>query len=241
MANDEVFKANNVRGFPFDTLNFLALTAEPSEGFNKYGFPDYIGAFPYGSENWTGEVGHDFNRTSIPPVDRELPFMRNYVKDGSFDWGRDRRGNLVDVTQEEFWEESGEVELSYSPGFNFPAPDTRNSVYANSMLLKSDDAGISQTVKGLKPDFPYIIGVYVRTYGTAECIMSVKSSSAQNEVSSEGVTVVEGWKFFTLPFRTGQGDTEVRVQILKQGDGDVYLDNIGLVPDLEMAEKTTNQ
>jgi hypothetical protein len=236
MANPEVFQANNVNAFPFDTLELIPLKADSVKGFGKYGFPDYIGAFSANTANWAEDAGHDFSRTSIPAVDRELPFVRNYIKNGSFDWGRDRRGNLIEMSQGKFWEKTGETELVYSPGFNFPNPDTRNSVYAISMLLKSEDAGISQTVKDLQPDFPYKVGVYVRLYRNAEAILSVHSTSANKEVSSAEVATIEGWKLLVLAFRTGAEDTEVRVRIGKTGEGDVYLDNIGLVPDLAAAE-----
>ena len=236
MANEEVFQKNNVVEFPFDTLKLEPLKADTVEGYGKYGFPGYIGAFSDDSDNWTADVGHDFSRSSIPPVERELPFVRNYLKDGSFDWGRDRRGNIIEITQGEFWEKTGETELVYSPGFNHPHPDTRNSVYAISLLLKNKDAGISQTVKDLKPDFPHKVGVYVRPYGNAEAIMSIQSGSLSYEVSSEEVPTIEGWKLLVLAFRTGPEATEARVRIRKTGDGDVYLDNAGLLPDLEEAE-----
>ena len=112
----------------------------------------------------------------------------------------------------------------------------RKSVHANSLLLKSEDAGISQRVKGLPPDTPYKVGVYVRPYENAEAIMNVQSSGVTKEVSSEEVATIEGWKLLVLEFRTGPQDTEVRVRIGKTGEGDVYLDNIGLVPDLVVAK-----
>ena len=236
VANEEVFQANNARGFPYDTLKYLPQKTEPAEGFDNYEFPDYIGALSNDSENWPVMAGHDFERSSIDPVDRHLPFMRNYIKNGSFDWGRDRAGNLTDNTLGEFWEKSGEVEFSYSPGFHHPAPSIRKSVFSNSLLLISENAGISQRVTGLKPDFPYNLGVYVRPYGNAEALMSVQSSSVTKEVSSEEVATIEGWKLLVLAFRTGQEETEVRVRIGKTGEGDIYLDNIGLVPDLGAAE-----
>ena len=119
---------------------------------------------------------------------------------------------------------------------NHPHPDTRNSVYAISLLLKSNDAGINQTVKGLQPDFPYKVGVYVRPYESAEALMSVQSSGVSKEVSSKEVATIEGWKLLVLAFRTGPEETVVRVRIGNTGEGDVYLDNIGLVPDLAVAE-----
>ena len=232
MANEEAFQANNVDGFPFNTQERKPLETESAKGFGKCGFPDYVGAFSNKSENWAVEAGHDFSRPSIPPVSRELPFMRNYIRNGSFDWGRNRSGELTDLPQEDFWEETGQVELRHSGGFHRPSPTIRKSVHANSLLLKSSDAGISQTVKGLKPDSFYKIGVYVRTYEQAEIILSVQASSDRKEISSEEVPVTAGWKFLALPFQAGPQDTEVTVQIRKTGDGDVYLDNIGLVPDL---------
>jgi len=236
VANEEVFQANNAEGFPYDTQKLLPQVTGPTKGFDKFGFLDYIGALPIDSDNWTAMAGHDFDRSSIPLVERDLPFMRNYINDGSFDWGRDREGNLLDKNQEVFWEKSGEVEFSYSPGFHHPSPSIRKSVYANSLLLKSDDAGISQTVKGLRPDFPYVVGVYVRGYETAEVKLTVQSGRVEDEASSSEVPVTEGWKLLTLPFQVGPQVTEVTVQIRKAGNGDVYLDNIGLVPDLERSQ-----
>jgi len=241
VANEEVFQTNNAQGFPYDTLKLLPQVTEPSKGFDNFGFLDYIGAISNNSENWTVMVGHDFDRSSIPPVDRDLPFMRNYINNGSFDWGRDRDGNLSENTLEEFWEMSGAVELSYSPGFHHPAPSIRKSVHANSLLLKSKDPGISQTVKGLQPDTQYKVGVYVRPYENADAIMSVQSSGVTKEVSSKEVATIEGWKLLVLAFRAGPEDTEVRVRIGKTGEGDVYLDNIGLVPDLAVAETESAQ
>ncbi|HUV92250.1 MAG TPA: right-handed parallel beta-helix repeat-containing protein, partial [Anaerolineales bacterium] len=235
VANEEVFHANNAQGFPYDTQKRLPQVTEPSKGFANFGFLDYIGAISNNSENWTAMAGHDFDRSSIDPVDRDLPFMRNYINNGSFDWGRGRDGNPADNTLGKFWKKSGEAELSYSPGFHQPAPSIRKSVHANSLLLKSDDAGISQTVKGLQPNFPYKVGVYVRPYENAEAIMSVQSSAVTKEVSSKEVAPIEGWKLLVLAFRTGPEDTEVTVRIGKTGEGDVYLDNIGLVPDLVLS------
>jgi hypothetical protein len=236
IANDEVYQASNAVGFPFDTLKLLPIKGESTKGINKYGFPDYVGSFSNNSDNWTKSAGHDFNRTSIPPVSRELPFMRNYIDNGSFEWQMDSNGKLAEKTRVDFWDKSGEVELRYYPGSNFPPPETRNSVSATSLLLKNDGAGISQTVKELKPDFPYKIGVYVRSYETAEIIMSVRTTSVKKEASSKDFATIGGWKLLVLSFRTGPQDTKVTVQIRKKGDGEVYLDNIGLVPDLEIAE-----
>ncbi|MFY0654045.1 MAG: right-handed parallel beta-helix repeat-containing protein [Cyclobacteriaceae bacterium] len=242
VANAEVFQANNAEGFPFDTLNFSSKETEPIEGFKNFGYTDYIGAIPNAAENWTNMAGHDFARTSVPEVTRDLPFMRNYIKNGSFDWGRDRRsGKFVDENQVEFWKKTGELEFSYSPGFHHPAPSIRKSIYANSMLLQSQDASISQIVEGLKPDFPYIVGVYVRQYDGAEAIIEIESGGNAKEATSMEVATIEGWKLLVLTFKTGPEETEVKINIGKTGAGDVYLDNIGLVPDLEAAERQSSQ
>ena len=236
-ANAEVFKANNKIGFPFDTLGILPVKDEIIGGLNKYGFPDYVGAFSVGADNWTATAGHNFKRTSIPPISQELPFMRNYINNGSFEWQFNRYQKLVDKSRIDCWGKSGEVELSYSAGFNIPGPDTRNSIFGNSLLLKSDGAGISQTVKGLKPDFPYKIGVYVRAENGGETILSVQSGGTRHMVSSADFLVEAGWKLLILSFRTGPQEEEATVHIRKSGNGGVYLDNIGLVPDLERAEQ----
>jgi hypothetical protein len=234
-ANAEVFLANNVIGFPFDTKELLSIKGEISEGINKYGFPKYVGAFSDETDNWT--AGHDFNRTSIPLISRELPFMRNYIENGSFEWQRNRSHMSADNNRIDHWEKSGEAELNFSAGFNIPGPDTRNSIFGNSLLLKSDGAGISQKVKGLKPDFLYKIGVYVHFEETGEVILSVQSTQIHQSVSSNDFPTKAGWKLLVLSFRTGLKDVESTVQIRNIGNRNVYLDNIGLVPDLEKAEK----
>jgi hypothetical protein len=212
-----------------------SITGEIIKGINKYGFPNYVGSFSDKTDYWI--AGYDFNRTLIPIVREELPFMRNYIENGSFEWQINRYQKLVDKSRIDCWEKTGEVELSYSPGFNIPGPDTRNSVYGNSLSLKSNGSGISQTVKRLKPDFPYKIGVYVHSEVSAEVILSVQSKQIQESVSSNDFPALAGWKLIVLSFRTGLQDEEVTVQIRNNGDNIVYLDNIGLVPDLEEVEK----
>jgi len=234
-ANDEVFKTNNFIGFPFDTLRRSSVKNALTEGINKYGFSKYVGAFPDENESWA--VGHDFSRTSIHETDRKLPFMRNYIENGSFEWQMNRHQKIVDKSRIDFWEKSGEVELNYSSGFNIPGPEARNAIYGNSVLLKSDGAGIGQTVEGLKPDFPYKIGVYVRTEDSDEIILRVQSTQIHQSLSSNDFPAKAGWKLLVLPFRTGPQDEKIKVRIRKIGNSNVYLDNIGLVPDLENAKK----
>jgi hypothetical protein len=236
-ANFEVFKAKNFIDFPFDTLKILPMKCEMINGINKYGFPNYVGSFPNESYNWTVKVGHDFSRTSIPTVSRDLPFMKNYINNGSFEWQMNRYQKVVDKNRIDCWEKTGDVELSYSSGFNIPGPDTRNAIYGNSCRLKNDSAGISQILKGLRSDFPYKIAVYVRSEVTEEVILSVQTEKYFQKVSSHDFPIQAGWKLLVLKFRTGMTDVETKVQIRKNGKGSVYLDNIGLVPDLETAEK----
>jgi hypothetical protein len=238
-ANPEVFKANNSNGFPFDTLILVSVKGEIIKGINKYGFPNYVGAFSNETDNW--KAGHDFSRTSVPKISREIPFMRNYIENGSFEWQINRYQKLVDKSRIDCWEKSGEVELSYSAGFNIPGPDTRNSVFGNSLLLKSDGAGINQRIKGLLPDFPYKIGIYVHSGDSSEVILSVQSKQIQQSVSSNDFPTLAGWKLIVLCFRTSLQDVETTIQIRKIGNSNVYLDNIGLVPDLEKEEIEKNR
>jgi hypothetical protein len=233
-ANAEVFKANNFIGFPFDTLGLVSIKGEIIEGINKYGFPNYVGAFSDETDNW--KAGHDFNRISIPHVSLELPFMRNYIENGSFEWQINRFQKLEDKNRIDRWEKTGEAELNYSAGFNIPGPDSRNSVFGNSISLKSNGAGISQIVKRLKPDFPYKIGVYVHSGVATEVILSVQSTQIHQSVSSNDLPALAGWKLLVLSFRTGLQDVEATVQIRNISNSIVYLDNIGLVPDLEKEE-----
>ncbi|MCK9411238.1 MAG: right-handed parallel beta-helix repeat-containing protein [Prolixibacteraceae bacterium] len=234
-ANDEVFKANNSIGFTSDVLQLSSIKMKPPEGINKYGFPKYIGAFSEEKDAWT--AGHDFNRTSTPNMSLELPFMRNYIENGSFEWQINRHQRVIDKGRIDRWKKSGAVELSFSAGFNIPGPDTRNAIYGNSCLLNNDSAGISQIVKGLRTDFPYKIGVYVRSEVTAEVVLSVQTEKCRQKVSSNDFPIKAGWKLLVLSFRTGKQDVEVKVQIRRNGKGSVYLDNIGMIPDLGTFEE----
>lgn len=234
-ANDEVFRAKNSIGFPFDTLEWSSINNDLTAGINHYGFPKYAGAFLNDYASWS--VGHDFRRIYTDSAHRKPPFMRNYVENGSFEWQVNRHQKVVDKTRIDCWEKSGEVELYYASGFNIPGPDTRNSIYSNSALLISDGASISQKVDGLKPDFPYKIGVYVHTEDADEVILTAQYNQVQQSVSSIDFLTEGGWKLLVLRFRTGFQDEEINVQIRKKGNGHVFLDNIGLVPDLETAKK----
>jgi hypothetical protein len=78
--------------------------------------------------------------------------------------------------------------------------------------------------------------VYVHSEVAAEVILRVKLKQVQESVSSNDFPALAGWKLIVLSFRTGMQDEEATVQIRKIGDSNAYLDNIGLVPDLEKRE-----
>jgi hypothetical protein len=126
--------------------------------------------------------------------------------------------------------------IYYNGGFNYPAADQRNSIYANSLHLKgSTDDGVEQLVTGL-PKGHFIFSAYVRLVEPdapgADVYLSVYKGD--NEIAGTWASPVQlsgeqKWRMVKVPFRNlFTGDFTVR--ITKEGDGEAFVDNIGLVP-----------
>jgi hypothetical protein len=227
-SNPEVYLNNNIEGvFPFDTLRLIS-TGLQKKTVSQDGIPRYIGAFDPSQPDNNWNVGHDFNRSTIPVINSDLPFLRNYILNGSFEWPRNRDIKFHKMSIDQ-WETYGEVELCFAPGFHIPGHDTRNSIYGNSLLLKSDSSGISQYVENLRQGQEYKFGVYTRHAENCELKISVNTSGKNIEVSSGEFLVKEGWKLLILSFTANENGKAIKVSISKTGKGNAFIDNIGLI------------
>ena len=161
---------------------------------------------------------------------RDLPFFRNYIENGSFEWPESNK-NKIKHTIFDQWEESGTIRLVYQSGFNFPGPDSRNSIFGHSILLQSDSAFILQKVQGLIKGQLYHVGVYVKDNLQTEVELAVKSGDKIVKVSSKKILSNGGWKLLELKFLPADSENNF-LSIRKYGQEDVYIDNVGLFPDL---------
>ncbi|MFV1995391.1 MAG: right-handed parallel beta-helix repeat-containing protein, partial [Verrucomicrobiales bacterium] len=195
--------------------------------------PD-IGAIENGVLDWS--AGHNFASPPSPAYEPAAFYYRSYVLNGGFDYQR------VDYTPrlDRFygWTQTGLAASSveYFPGFNFPAADQRNSLHANSVHLQGAiDDGVEQTIPGL-PMGRFEFAAYVRLVTPASPGADVRLSVVRNgqEIAGQLATTVslsgsQAWRLVKVPF-TQYAAGDVAVRITKLGDGEAYVDNIGLVP-----------
>ncbi len=137
------------------------------------------------------------------------------------------------------WEAPMQSSLpDYHPGYNYPAADQRHSIHANSLHLKgSADDGVEQVVTSL-PQGDFIFSAYVRLVEPdapgADVYLSVHWGD--NEIAGTWASSVQlrgdqTWRMVKVPFRN-QFEVAGRftIRISKKGNGEAYVDNIGLVP-----------
>jgi hypothetical protein len=130
MAKPEVFQQNNIR-FDSKTEKTNSKRTPLSD------FPNYSGALDEDSEPF--KTGHDFNNPPQDTKKEHLPFVRNHVKNGSFDYGTTyakAEGNNNDKFSHWTVEGKGKVSIEHFPGFNFPTnPEDRYSIHGHSLVL----------------------------------------------------------------------------------------------------------
>ena len=230
VSNPEVSAKYNIIGeFPFDTISKLS----QKKYFRKsnksdVNMPIYSGAFYSEVADW--KAGHDFSIKDFVLKERAMPFFRNYINNGSFELPTIKQKSYHHTIFDQ-WEDSGTVRLIYESGFNYPGPETRNSIYSHSLLLQSDGANILQKIDGLLKSQSYKAGVYVKNNVQSEVVLSIKSGNQVFKVSSKNITSVGGWKLLELQFIPVETENNT-LSISKYGQGDVYLDNIGVIPNI---------
>lgn len=94
-------------------------------------------------------------------------------------------------------------------------------------------AAIKQTVGGLEPDTHYVLSGYYRNEAAStKFTVGVRYFDASHpDVTDEykAVSNSQTWTRFELPFKTGDGKTEVGIMIVNQSDGGFgYIDDLAL-------------
>jgi hypothetical protein len=182
--------------------------------------PD-CGAYAAGQPLW--RAGHDFARPPNPVHARTTSFHRNYLVNGSFNVhakGVPGAWNVV----------AGKAEVRHFPGFNHPPADERFSVLGNSLALSGDgDARVEQSVEGLTTGTDFVFAAYVRGEGAEDIVLSVRTP--QGEIGSGRYSATDSavWRHVEATFRLTEA-APVTVVITKEGSGDAYVDDAGLVP-----------
>lgn len=195
--------------------------------------PD-IGAIEDGVLDW--RAGHDFAHPPNAVYEPPAFYYRNYVVNGGFDYQRVNYTPKLDWFYG--WTQTGLAvsAVEYHAGFNFPAADERNSIHGNSLHLQGNaDDGVEQTIADL-PIGRFFLAAYVRLVSPETPLADVKLSvfRAGEEIASELATSVslsgdQKWRLVKTPF-TQYGTGHVTIRITKLGEGEAYVDNIGVVP-----------
>jgi hypothetical protein len=204
-----------------------------NDGF-KGNAPD-IGAVENGALSWS--AGHNFNSPPHPVYEPVDFYFRNYITNGGFDYQQVSISPKFDLFYN--WTKTGikNSVVEFHDGYNYPDADQRNSIYANSLhLTGTSDDGAEQIISKL-PVGNFIFSAYIRLVDpivpASDVYLSVLNGG--NEVagawaSNVKLTGNQKWRMVKVPFRNlSEGDITVR--ITKQGNGDAYVDNIGLMPE----------
>jgi hypothetical protein len=203
-------------------------------------FPDYIGALEPGSSPF--KAGYDFINTPDFEYDNKLPFIRNHVRNGCFDfnltYGNLTNNNEPEANGLEYWEKiySQKVSIEFFEGFNFPpgGPDQRNSIYGYSLLLgKNDKAGVQQKITTLEAGRKYVLGGYVKAEKDVNVEFSItRNSESIASVNSENIMQdsKSNWKFIKLEFHLPDNSDEIYLKIVKTSNGEAYIDDVGIIP-----------
>jgi hypothetical protein len=204
-----------------------------NDGYTGKG-PD-IGAVENRELNWS--AGHNFENPPHPVYEPADFYYRNYITNGGFDYQQVSIFPKFDLYYN--WTTTGLKNslVEYHSGYNYPDADERNSIYANSLHLKGiSDDGVEQIINKL-PVGNFIFSAFIRLVDpdvpASDVYLSVLNG--ENEVagawsSNVSLTGNQKWRMVKVPFRNlTEGDFTVR--ITKQGNGEAYVDNIGLVPE----------
>lgn len=182
--------------------------------------PD-AGAYEAGRPLW--RAGHDFANPPHPVHEPTASFHRNYLVNASF-------SDAPKGVPADWMIGQGQVQVKHFPGFNDPPADGRFAVHGNSLCFSGDDnARVEQTVETLKDGADYVFAAYVRNEGATDVTLSVRTP--QGEIGSARYSATEPavWRHVEAAFRL-TGAAPVTVVITKEGAGDAYVDDAGLVP-----------
>jgi hypothetical protein len=96
-----------------------------------------------------------------------------------------------------------------------------------SAQVSGADAGLAQTVKGLKPSTTYIVTGWAKTTGQT-ISLGVKNFGGQEIQEIAAPTNSRSWTMKTVSFTTGPDSTSALVYFWQQEAGTAYVDDIAL-------------
>ena len=241
----EVFTASNLKDRTFDSTLLQPIYSANSidkgialkgvtEAFTVGKAPD-IGAYEKGRTSW--KAGHDFNHSPQTIAIEDLSPLRNLVKNASFEHESflpksDRSDEILYWTRT-FLKKS---RCEKHEGFNFPPANKRNSIHGYSLTLQGNESdGVEQKCEHLIPNSTYIARAYVRLEDAKECNLTITSNgiSAKALASNVKLNSDQVWRLLIVTFRTSTDNTSVTLGITKLGSGKAYVDNTGLLLDIQ--------
>lgn len=237
--NPEVItSANLIESSPalcFDPVTRIAKTTCPGR-HNGMIIPEVtpacdadIGAFQHDLQAWT--AGHDFARLLNPAYTPPQMPLRNYIRNSAFEYPR-----YGETDSLAYWRRThaSTATVEEHKGFNSPTADKRNSIHGNSLLLTGNtDDGIEQTIEGLTPETTYYFSGYVRQTQNTTVTVGVRCSGKTITSNTDAARMSDApspWRFVCIQFRTGQRETSAVAYIVKNGTGQAYIDNTGIIP-----------
>jgi hypothetical protein len=237
MAKEDVYLNNNLK------KEFRITSPDQIPAFEGSsdipGFPSYIGAVSDGEEMFS--FGHDFENPPEVNYEPQLPRVRNYLKNGCFDYLTTYSERFTAREIEDgalpHWDpiRAGKARSEYYEGFNFPEnPEHRFSIHGHSLRLDGEAPdGVVQVVKGLEPNTNYSFMAFLKTRGEAEVTFTLKTGKQVLAAVGSAKVDYEGesnWKYIHIRFKTGTAQDELDLEIVNQGPGTAYIDDAGIIP-----------
>ena len=100
----------------------------------------------------------------------------------------------------------------------------------NSLALSGDsDARVEQIVEGLPANAELVFAAYVRCEGAKDIVLSMRTPQGELGSARYSATEPAVWRHVEATFRLTEA-AQVTVVITKEGAGDAYVDDAGLVP-----------
>ena len=241
-AKPEVYRYGNIREdfTPDDSL------IRPVSGHRTAGsdFPAYAGAIPPGGSVF--QTGYNLTGPSEENSRKELPFIRNHLRNGSFDLVKTYKHSPEFFVQNDldpelaFWESTEKkkprcIFVAETSGYlDVSNPEFRNCINDYSLCLDGiEDMGVRQSIPTLVPGRNYVFAAYLKSPDDAKVRFTISSKGKiLADLSSDTIPfpVNSNWKFVYLEFNLPPGSGTAEVRIVKIGKGSAYIDDTGVIP-----------
>jgi len=208
--------------------------------------PD-IGAFEYEGEDWTLNVGHNFENPPNPElVFNDFKYM-NRVKNAGFDeerwinlayeYSTDKQNEWLNELGDGLseWTKTGTETGTETASVSYAAAPTstiKNTRYTNTshhaLKLGSGQNGVEQLITDLTPNTTYNISGWLRADEGEEIRIGVKDFGGEPKYETTAVNV---WQNKNISFVTGATNTSATVYLWKEsnGLGNAYADDLSLI------------